>query len=251
MVKININSDIIEDINLVVFDKDGTLIELYIYWFQMVSLRTKLIGERLKLNKEQQDDLLYEMGVDYKNKRLRPNGPVGLKKREVVLQAAVNYLNRIGYKDSYDLCFKIFTEVDQISSGNLQPFVKPIKGALKLINDLVAAKCKIAIATTDKTSRAILAMDFLEIGEKIDLVIGADKVNKPKPDPEIIYLILESLKVNKLNAVMIGDAISDVQLGINAGLKASIGLLTGLSVEDELKRLTMYVARSVAEISVK
>ena len=45
MVDLLIESSVIRDVGLVIFDKDGTLIELYHYWSQMVALRARLICE--------------------------------------------------------------------------------------------------------------------------------------------------------------------------------------------------------------
>lgn len=251
MVNLDLDGLMIEDVRLVIFDKDGTLMDLYHYWSQMVALRAKLICQKLGLSEEHQNRLIYEMGVDLESGRLRPEGPVGLKKREIVLQAAIDYLTSIGQVESYDLCFGVFEEVDQISSIDLKRFIKPVDGAADLMGLLSKNGCKIAIATTDKTARAKLAMEFLGFASKIDLVVGADLASKTKPDPETIYMILDTLKVDKSNTVMVGDTITDVQMGINAGLKASIGVLTGLDGEVELNRLTQYIVRSVAGIKAK
>nr|HPN98496.1 hypothetical protein [Syntrophorhabdaceae bacterium] len=75
MVDILIGEDVIRDVNLMIFDKDGTLMELYHYWSQMVAMRAKIITERLKLNDILLDGLMYEMGVDTKVGRLRQGGP--------------------------------------------------------------------------------------------------------------------------------------------------------------------------------
>lgn len=250
MVKIRVNGKVIPDVQLMIFDKDGTLMELYHYWSQMVGLRAKLIGQKLGLGEEYQNNLLYEMGVDFKAGRLRPEGPVGLKKREIVLKAAVDYLTSIGYDKPDSLCFDVFNEVDRISSTNLKQFIKPIDGAGNLINSLSREGCKVAIATTDKTARAKLAMEFLGFADKIDMVAGADIVTRSKPDPEMIYLILDTLDIGRTNAVMVGDAITDVQMGINANLKASIGVLTGFTSFQQLKDITPYIANRVSELKV-
>ena len=88
MIDLLIDSKVIHDVGLVIFDKDGTLIELYHYWSQMVVLRARLICEALGLGQEHEAGLRWALGVDEKAGRLRPEGPVGLKKREVVIKAA-------------------------------------------------------------------------------------------------------------------------------------------------------------------
>ena len=248
MVDICVKGEVIRDVDLVIFDKDGTLLELYHYWSQMVAMRARIIGERLNLNDALIDELMYEMGVDKKAERLRPTGPVGLKKREIVLQAAVDYLKKNGFSNAYDICQDSFMKVDNLSLTMLGTLLKPINGALSLVEMLHQSRCKVAIATTDRGNRAKLAMDFLGFGDKIDLIVGADQVEKPKPDPEIAHIILDNLKISPSNAVIVGDAESDVLVGVNARLKASIGVLTGFASFEDLKRITPYVAQDVSEI---
>ena len=83
MINIRINNHIIGEIQLVIFDKDGTIMDLYHYWSQIIYLRAKFICQKLEQSQEHQNNLLYEMGVDVKKGRLRPEGPVGLKKKRV------------------------------------------------------------------------------------------------------------------------------------------------------------------------
>lgn len=250
MVNIKVNNQMIEGIDLVIFDKDGTLMDLYHYWSQMVGLRAEFICQELKLDMTHHNNLLYGMGLDSKVGKLRPEGPVGLKKREIVLQAAVDYLASIGYSDTYDLCFEAFKEVDRLSSENLRQFIRPIDGVNDIVNTLSENGCKIAIATTDVTKRAKLAMEFLGIADKIDFIAGADMVSNSKPDPEMVYVILNTLNIDRSNAVIVGDAITDVQLGINANLKASIGVLTGLSSYEQFKIITSHVINEVSDMKI-
>ena len=62
MPHLSVGADIIRDIDLVIFDKDGTLIELYHYWSQMVALRARLICEALGLGAEHQAGLRWAFG---------------------------------------------------------------------------------------------------------------------------------------------------------------------------------------------
>lgn len=244
-VDILLKNMVIDDVALVIFDKDGTLMDLYHYWSQMICLRADDIAKELDLDSFHKNEIIYAMGVDLENKRLRPQGPVGIKKRSDVLQAAVDYLTSIGVEDTYDQCFNSFAHVDEITSSRLTEFVKPIKGASELLESLSSKGCKIAIATTDISERAKMAMDYLGFLPMIDFIIGADMVQKSKPDPEMIYKTLEALDISASSSVMVGDAITDIQIGLNAGLKASIAVLTGLSPESDLHKLTPYVVESV------
>ena len=250
MVHLEINENIIDNIELVIFDKDGTLVDLYNYWANMINFRVESAQRKMGFNESNKIDIMYAMGVDVENGRLRSEGPVGLKKREIVMQAMVDSLGEIGFPDTYDTCFQIFKEVDEQSINHLDDIVKPISGMHGLINSLYEKDCKIAIATTDKTARADLAADFLGISDRVNMVVGEDMVANCKPHPDMADLILKKLSVDKENAVIVGDAITDIEMGFNAGLKASIGVCSGLTSENGLLEKTKYVIKDISMIKV-
>lgn len=250
MTTLLVDENTIRDVGLVVFDKDGTLIELYQYWSQMVALRARLICEALGIGAEHQAGLRWALGVDEKAGRLRPEGPVGLKKREIVIQAAVDYLAGAGLRDARAVCAAAFERADEESICSLERFVRPTPGAATLVDALHSNGCRIAVATVDISRRAQLAVDWLGVGDKIDLVVGADQVARPKPAPDMIYLILKTLDIEPSRAVMVGDALTDIQMGLKASLKASIGVLSGFATAAQLRTLTPFVAKDASEITV-
>jgi len=250
VVNIGINEEIIDEIELVIFDKDGTLVDLYNYWANMINFRVVSAQKKLGFDESKNDDIMYAMGVDVAKRRLRSEGPVGLKKREIVMQAMVDSLAEIGFPDTYNTCFQIFKEVDEQSVNHLKDIVKPVNGMHELINTLYEKNCKIAVATTDKTARADLVADFLGMSDKVNIVIGEDMVVNCKPHPDMANLILKELSVDKENTVIVGDAITDIEMGLNAGLKASIGVCSGLTSERKLGEKTDYVIEDISMIRV-
>jgi phosphoglycolate phosphatase-like HAD superfamily hydrolase len=250
MVTIGIPGHIFEKIELVIFDKDGTLMEVHHYWARMVKLRAELITKSLHLGDKHTKALVSAMGVDPATGTIYEGGPVGIKKREDVMQAAVKYLDGRGYAGTWDLCNRVFEDVDRISKENLAEFIVPIPGAPAFVRSLAHHGCKTAIATTDRSSRGLLAMECLGIAESIDLVVGADMVRKTKPDPEMIHLILERMNIRKEHAIMVGDATTDIRMGVDAGLLGSIGVITGITPESHLRTITPYVIGSVADMRI-
>ena len=247
MVSLEINNDILENVQLIIFDKDGTLMDLYNYWSNMVAYRVELAQEKLCFDESCRKEIMYAMGVDTDKGKLRKEGPVGLKKREIVMQAMIDALETIGFKDTHDLCFEIFREVDRKSIEYFPHIIKPINGMHHLVDSLKKYNCKIAIATTDKTERAHLAMNFLGIADKVDAVIGEDLVAQCKPSPDMVDLILKELSVDREDTVMVGDAITDIEMGINAGVKASIGVCSGLTPKEMLLEKTQYVIEDISK----
>jgi phosphoglycolate phosphatase len=248
MADLKIHNETIEDVDLVIFDKDGTLMDLYEYWSKMITFRVDISQKKFGFDDIHRKDIMYAMGVDVENKRLRSEGPVGLKKREIVMLAMERALENIGFINTHEVCCGIFREADEMSFSHLSEIIKPVNGMHSLISSLHEKGCKVAVATTDRSGRAILAMKHLGISDKIDMVVGEDMVDKCKPAPDMVELIIKETAGRKENTVMVGDALTDVEMGFNAGLKASIGVCSGLTSRDDLLRKTKYVIEDVSEI---
>lgn len=250
MVSVSLPFHTFRDVRLVIFDKDGTLMEVHHYWARMVRLRAELISSALHLPDRDTRALMSAMGVDPATGTIREGGPVGIKKREDVMEAAVRYLATAGHPDTRDLCDRVFEEVDRISKERLPEFVVPIAGAVDLVRSLSSRGCRIAIATTDRAARAALAMDCLGIGGEVTVIVGADMVKNTKPDTEMVELILARLAVDRRNALMVGDAITDVRMGVDANLLGTIAVLTGFTKASELRAVTPYIVDSIADMRV-
>lgn len=250
MADIRITTETINDIDLIIFDKDGTLIDVHQYWMSMVELRAGLICQRLGLSEEHELALMDQMGVDLYRKKIKPLGPVGIKKREIVMSMAVNYLLSMGFSDQTLLCTEVFKSVDEMSLNRLDIIIKPLNGLYDLIKKIKETSCKIAIATTDLSVRASIVVEYLGLVNDIDFIAGGDMVSQNKPHPEMIELILQNLAISRGKAVMIGDAITDIRMGIKAGLKASIGVVSGLTEEQDLRAHTPYVIPDISSIEI-
>ncbi len=251
MAEIIVNKTAIPHIELVIFDKDGTLIDVHQYWAVMVENRARRICRRLGLPEEYRSGLMSSMGVNVEEMRLKPEGPVGIKKREVVMMAAVEYLASQGFPGRIDQCREAFAEVDELSLGLLQQIIKPIAGLYSIFDALKNASCKIAIATTDLSERAWLAMAHLGLRDSIDFIAGADMVAQSKPHPEMLELVLRKLHVPPEQAVMVGDARTDVEMGINARVRAAIGVTSGLTSLEDLMTLTPHVIPDISALIVR
>lgn len=250
MADIKVGQEVIKDVQLVVFDKDGTLIDVHTYWVNMIKFRAELVTDWLGLGEEEKLGLMESMGVDTGLWEIKPGGPVGLKKREIVLKAGVEYLKTLGVSDQTLLFEKAFREVDENSSKRFDEIIKPLDGMYQLFEGLKKHSCLIAIATTDRTERARLAMRHIGVEDSIDFIVGADLVKNSKPATDMADLVTNKLDIPKELSVMVGDAVSDVQMGENAKFRASIGVASGLTTAERLLEITPFVVSGIAELSL-
>lgn len=112
---------------------------------------------------------------------------------------------------------------------------KPYEGIVATLRDLRQAGviCTVASNKPDAFSKRIVSALFDE-GD-FDLVRGKTDGTKAKPEPDIVFAILEEFGVSADQAVMIGDSDVDVITAHNAGIKC-IGCEWGFRGREELER---------------
>ena len=76
------------DVEAVIFDKDGTLIDVHHYWASMLKIRAKLIVKKYKLDGKVKNELMDAMGIDVRTGKIKANGPVGIKPRPFIVSVA-------------------------------------------------------------------------------------------------------------------------------------------------------------------
>lgn len=86
---------------------------------------------------------------------------------------------------------------------------------------------RLAVATSKFTPNATALLRSAGLLDHFDVVVGADQVRRPKPDPEMGRLVLSLLDVAAEDAVMVGDTTHDVRMAHGAGM-ASVAVTYGV-----------------------
>lgn len=118
-------------------------------------------------------------------------------------------------------------------SYRLAHLVKPFDGVREMLATLRERRIATAVATGKSGVRARALLEQLEMLPFFDHVIGSDEVARPKPAPDIVQRALELLDVSPTNAVMVGDAVTDLESARGAGVTA-VAALWGECDEDLL-----------------
>lgn len=91
----------------------------------------------------------------------------------------------------------------------------------------------LAVATSKYIRNAEALLTAAGLRDEFAVVVGADQVSNPKPDPESGFVVLDRLGVAPGNAVMVGDTTHDVLMAHGAGM-ASIAVTYGVHSVDQL-----------------
>jgi len=250
MSRIQINEQELKDIDLFIFDKDGTLIDIHHYWCSMIKIRSEFLMREFKIS----DRALYfniidAMGVDIEKNKMKPTGPVGIKPRSFIIETTYTCLRDSGIQCNLEEVAIVFEKVDDYSKEIFDELIKPLPGTIALLKKLKEINIPVAIATTDLGERASLAMASLGLEHIFSIVAGVNSVEKTKPAPDLVNHICEKLAVKNDRAVVVGDSIVDLKMATNAGAHF-IGVKTGLFSEELLEN-SEFLVETLEQIKIE
>jgi len=124
---------------------------------------------------------------------------------------------------------KYFYEVEQFEpiheewfsqyyTANHQTQLQLYGGILPLLEWLRASNVRIALATNAYRVSALESLEHLGIRSFFDAIVCHDDVTHPKPDPEMLYRILDNLHVPREHAVFVGDGPRDEEAAMAADI---------------------------------
>ena len=149
-------------------------------------------------------------------------------------------------KRIFQQCVETYRRIFQENMQTIKPQTFP-----KVVETLSALKEKgltLAIASSRSHASLVELTHDLGISNVISYMIGADDVNKAKPNPEPVLNILEALGYKACQTLVVGDMDVDILMGANAGTK-TCGVTYGNGTKKELEEVGAdYVINSIDEL---
>jgi HAD superfamily hydrolase (TIGR01509 family) len=105
----------------------------------------------------------------------------------------------------------------------IQLTVSPVRGAVRLVDELHQRGALLAVATSASRSRAHATLAQLGMRKYFKAVVTGDDVLRGKPDPAVYLLASDRLRIEKRHLLAVEDAVSGVQAAVAAGI-ACIGI---------------------------
>jgi len=236
------------DCELVIFDKDGTLVDLTRVLFGLARARRLTVEEHGR--REVADLWEKAIGIDLSHDKMDYAGPLATtpRQQEMLIAAACFYLKGYSWEEARKHAQKAYDEADERMEPPFSTVLLPgVEATLKQIR---AQGVKLAIASTDTHKRIASSFEALGVAMLFDAFIGDDDVVNGKPAADMIVEAMKRTSCTPEQTVMVGDSMSDMCMGKNAKVKACIGVLTGSTKKKRLELVADVIISSVSELRI-
>ena len=240
----------IDNVETVLFDKDGTFIDLHYFWGKMTELRVQEIIKRYKLETNNFERLCLCLGYDTKSGKMLPDGITALYSRFKIIEIFRKNLEDFGVFTTEEKLAEIFDNVSEIFYQDMVKYTKPIPEAIEFINLLKTAGVKLGIVTSDSVISTELTLKSFGWEDLFDIYVGRESSNQTKESGALTKIALEKLNANPKTTIMIGDAPMDYNSAKNAGVDRTILVATGQIDVDELKIVSEYVVKNLSCVEI-
>ena len=227
---------------IVVFDKDGTLLNFDSFW---VAITEWAIGDmlaRIDAPGVTREEFLAALGVHDGTADIDGAlcGGAYSTMGDVLYGVLAERGCSIEREKLFDVAISSFAE--GMKRGSVIPDCKDLRGVLQRIKD---AGIKIMLVTNDNPSGAHTCLEALGIADMMDRIYADDGVHSSKPDPYYINEICREYGVDASAVVMVGDTGVDMQFARNAGARA-IGVAKTARNKEILMQYTDTVVHDVS-----
>ncbi|MBE5966671.1 MAG: HAD family phosphatase [Lachnospiraceae bacterium] len=212
----------LKDIDAVIFDMDGTLIDSMWMWesLDVEYLKKHGISMPADLQKEI-EGMSFSETADYFKQRFELSASIEQIKEEWNQMAWEKYNSEVPLKE----------------------------GALALLKHLKQHNIKAGIATSNSRELADLVLKKLKITEYFDSIRTSCEVEKGKPAPDVYLLVAKDLHVSSERCLVFEDVVQGIMAGKNAGMKVCAVYDKFSEKDDAIKKeLADYYIDSMTEV---
>lgn len=236
-------SDALRGIDLLIFDKDGTLIEFHLMWGAWVdALAARLEGTAaLPLRA----GLYRLLGVSPGTGLVHAHGLLAATPMSRIRELVGGYVDEAGAGPVVAA-----TAVDAAwHAPDPVALAQPVTDLPALLGRLRARVGTFAVATSDDRHPTERTLAALGVAHEFAALACADDGLRTKPLPDPVLHLCAALGIPPDRTAVVGDSPADLLMGRAAGVARSIGVLTGVGDRATLEPLADLVLGSIEELA--
>jgi phosphoglycolate phosphatase len=225
------------NIDGILFDKDGTLLDFGSLWIEWAQQFIKQIRKKTKGKCEINNHIFAEsIGFYWDKKSWDPRGPLAMGSIDQLVTILSFNLYKMGI--SWDEAIHTVKDCEEEVDKHIDwdQLVTPVNGLKEFLRQAKQASIKMGVVTSDNYQLAKKHLNILGVDEFFEIVIGHDQVRRGKPFPDMVNLACEQLSLSPGKTLIIGDSNGDMILGKNSRLLAGIGIVSHkVGIREHLK----------------
>lgn len=227
---------------LVIFDKDGTLIDFVYMWASWITELAQRLERATHLPLTSQ--LYQAMGYDAVTHRVIAGSPLAAHSMADlrVLTADVAQTAGMTREHAERAAEAAWFVPDPVAVA------RPLADLAQVFRTLHARGFLVAVATSDDRAATLATLHALGVGDQLDALVSADDGLANKPAPDMLLRVCEELNVAPADSIMVGDSVADMEAARRAGVGLRVGVLSGVSMRELLEPHADVVVDSISAL---
>jgi phosphoglycolate phosphatase-like HAD superfamily hydrolase len=215
-------------IDVVIFDKDGTLIDFHAMWGGWA----RELGERLDagIRRPVSLDVFAAIGFDPSTGRVAPGGQLATATMAGIEETVARVLRR--------WCPSIAAARRATEAAWSIPdpvaLAVPLGDLPAIFGRLRDDGRRIAVVTTDDRVPTDATMRSLGVRDLVGALVCGDDGFAMKPEPDPVFAVCQAFRVEPSQTAVIGDTPADIAMGRSAGAGRVIGVRSGIGSDADL-----------------
>ena len=230
---------------LIIFDKDGTLIDFQSTWTPWITALAQSL--EADCNFDVSSRLYDVMGYCHKTETLSDSSLLAYASMDVIKEKIKSMLLENGIED--DAVDSLFRKCWKECHENSTSRPLPTTDLPALFGNLRKAGVKVAVCTSDSRASTESALRKLHVRELVDAIVCSDDENMPpKPSPYGVLKICSDLGIDLADTIVAGDTTTDMLMAKSASVGFIVGVLTGIGTKNELSKYADAILDNVEQI---
>jgi phosphoglycolate phosphatase len=223
----------------ILFDKDGTLIDLDGTW---APVYRHFLGQAFSMDPQSVEAKMAEAGFDRSTQRFMPNSILaGGTTRELV----AHWWPELSSTQHDHLVHVIDVECAPMARDH----VKPLFPLAPELEQLRMRGLVLGVGTNDSHFSAMSQLAHLGVVNLFETVIGADTVATPKPGGDMVRRFAQLTGLATQEIAMVGDTLHDMEEARNGKAGLAVGVLTGNLKREEFAGRADMVVRDIRQLA--
>jgi phosphoglycolate phosphatase len=225
-------------IRAVLFDKDGTLIDVDATW---VPIYREMLMDIFATDRDGAEALMEKAGFDRATERFRAGSILAGGTTRQLVDVLWPGLDEDGVEEKARLLDHGYTHLVRERLTPLMP-LEPIMAELRAMGLILG------VATNDSHVSATAHMTQAGVIGHFEAIIAADTVAVPKPSGNMILSFAEKTGLPPSAIAMVGDNHHDMEEARNGGAGLAIAVLSGNAAHDDIAHLADHTLASIADL---